>query len=1145
MSATVAPSTAPTDAAARARVADELTATLFVGAGAGTGKTTALVGRIVRLAITGTAPVRGIAAITFTEAAAAELRDRVREALERAAAGETVTGAGPGGLALHPDATDRQRAAEALRELDQATLTTLHGFAQRILLAHAIEAGLPPRIQVQGQQASIVAFRQRWEHLRDALLNDPAVEEALLRGIRCGITLTRLRDLANTFNANWDLVAAHEPPDPGPLPPIDPGGLLDLLCRARDAEDRCTADDDKLLAHLQGLHAFIDELTDTTESLAVLQLLGDAPKLTCGVGRAGNWGGKEGKAEVCELLQAADDEATRVRVSTGRDALARLLIELRRHTLAATQQRREAGTLEFHDLLVLARDLLRTNPEVCARLRTRYTHLLLDEFQDTDPIQAELAMRIAGVGAPGKDWTDYEVEPGRLFFVGDPKQSIYRFRRASIELYLQVQDLVGNDPVSLNTCFRAVPGIITWVNAVFGPLFGDGRSGSQPPYEPMVGSRAGRDDHAAVLALGRPVAPGEGGARVAVGQVRDIAADESVRLIRQAVAEGWPVGDPGSEQPLRFEDVAVLIPTRTHLPELEAALRAAQVPYRLESSSLIFATPEVADLVAALRAVADPGDDLAVVAALRTPLYGCADDELVAWKLAGGRWNHAEPGPRGTPGPVADALAHLGRLHRLSRWESPSRLIERIIDDRLALALTLDTPRARDIWRRVRWLADQARVFSESGGLDLRGWLEWLDILADDDAKTTEVVIDELDDDAVRILTMHGSKGLEFPVVVLAGLTQSESAESGTRVLWGPNGPEACIDATLATPGFAALEEREAQYADDEAVRRFYVAATRARDYLVVPLHHIEGKDGTVAARLWERRAELDDTWVHVEPAPDESLPNLVPARARQEAEPIDGPAARDDWAARHRALLSRAARPRAIAPTALAAELDTQGDGTPWASAGDDPERWPDSDLPPEPLAHDATAVAPRGRGGTQLGRAVHGVLQLVDPTDLDDLDALARVQASAEGFQGPTSQVARLARHALASPAVAAAAEHPHWRELYVAAPIGDRLLEGFVDLLVEGPDGYTVIDYKTAVGATDAQLDERAESYRLQAVAYALAVQTLTGRPVSRAVFVFLRDDGAVERDVPHLAQAIEDLSARLQSPTPTQYAAPTAP
>lgn len=1122
----------PADASARARVADELAATLFVGAGAGTGKTTALVGRIVRLAITGTASLRGIAAITFTEAAAAELRDRVREALERTAAGETVTGAGPGGLALHPDAADRQRAATALRELDQATLTTLHGFAQRILLAHAIEAGLPPRIQVQGQQASIVAFRQRWEHLRDTLLDDPAVEEVLLRGIRCGISLRRLRDLASTFNDNWDLVAAHEPPDPGPLPPIDPGGLLDLLQRARDAEGRCTADDDKLLAHLQGLHPFIDELTTTTESLAVLQLLGDAPTLTCKNGRADNWGGKDGKAEVVDLLHDAADEAARLRVSTGRDALARLLIELRRHTLAAAHQRRAAGTLEFHDLLVLARDLLRTSPEACARLRARFSHLLLDEFQDTDPIQAELALRIAGIGAPGDDWTSYVVEPGRLFFVGDPKQSIYRFRRASIELYLQVQGLVADEPVSLNTCFRSVPGIIDWVNAVFGPLFGDGRPGSQPPYEPMTGSRPAHPEHAAVLALGGPISPAAEGPKLTVGQVREVAADESVRLIRQAVADQWPTGDPGAERPLRFGDIAVLIPTRSHLPELEAALRGAHVPYRLESSSLIFSTPEVADLVAALRAVADPGDDLAVVAALRTPLYGCADDELVAWKLAGGRWNHADPGPGGTPGPVADALAHLADLHRRSRWESPSRLIERIIDDRLALALTLDTPRARDIWRRVRWLADQARVFTEGGGLDLRGWLDWLDILADDDAKTTEVAVDELDDDAVRILTMHRAKGLEFPLVVLAGLTQAERAEAGTRVLWGPHGPEARIDATLATPGFAALDEHEARCIADESVRRFYVAATRARDYLVVPLHHIEGTDTTVAARLWERRAELDDTWVHVEPTTEASLPSLIPTPAAPPPEPIDGTAARDAWAAAHRSLLAQAARPRAIAPTALAAELDTHGATAPTARR-DDPERAPDTDLPPEPPEHDTNAAAPRGRGGTELGRAVHGVLQLVDPADLHTLDALARVQASAEGIGHRADEVARLARHALASPAVAAAARHAHWRELYVAAPIGDRLLEGFVDLLVEGPDGYTVVDYKTALGATDAQLDERAAAYRLQAVAYALAVQTLTGRPVRRAVFVFLRADGAAEREVPQLAQAIDDLAHQLRT------------
>ena len=1084
-----------TDQAVRDRVTDDLDSTLFVEAGAGTGKTTALVTRVVRLVGSGAARLRELAAITFTEAAAAELRERIGAALERGAVDP----------ALAPEV--RARLAAALDEVDQTTISTLHGFAQRILVAHAVEAGLPPRLRIHDETASAVAFEERWQRFLDELLGTPEREAVIVQARLCGIGLDALHQLARSFDTNWDLVVDHVPPRPGPLGPVRGGALRDLLLEARAAEGRCTHEVDALLHHLQGLHPFIDELTGTPNGLPLLSLLRDAPTLATRRGNKGHWAG--GCDDIRDLLRAAQEESRRLTLAAGREALAHLVVELRYLTLEAASARRASGALDFHDLLVLARNLLRSHPVVVAELRRRWSHLLLDEFQDTDPIQAELAMRIAGIAPdhptlpdpPGRaapDWTRLVVDPGRLFFVGDPKQAIYRFRRADIELFLQMRGLVTSQPLGLTRNFRSVPGVIATVNAVFSSLFGAGEGTVQPAFEPLAAHRAPHPQHPGVILLGGPL-------DVPMPAVREAAGADTARLIRRALAERWPVGDTG--EALRPRDIAVLVPTTTELPALQRAFDDAGIAYRLETSSLVFATPDVADLRAVVRAVADPSDELTVVAALRTPLYGCGDDDLVRWKLAGGRWDPRRAQPDGATGPVADALAHLALLHRQSQVDAPPAVLDRIVADLGAFTLALDEPRARDIWRRLRWVVDQARAYVESGGTDLRGWLAWTDVLADDGAKVREVALPESDDDAVRILTAHGSKGLEFPLVIVSGLCQTSRPTPSVQVLWGPSGPEIKAGSGLTTEGFEARAEHEKRIDEHERVRLFYVAATRAQDHLVLPLHH---KQGTTchAARVWDLLDDLDLQVTHLDDTPlTAELPAPGPA-----ADPALTPADRAAWVHRRVAALDRARRTRTVSPTALAQAATAAHPESPA-----EPATGADTDTDTEPWR--------RGRGSTALGRAVHGTLQLVDLTTGHGLDQIAHAQAAVEGVAPKAGTVATLARHALATEVVRRSAGCRTWRELYVAGPVGDRVIEGFVDLLVEGPDGLCIVDYKTALGAPDTELDERAAEHAVQGAAYALALEAVSGTPVDRFVLLFLRLDGAVEREVTDLAAAKE--------------------
>ena len=284
--------------------------------------------------------------------------------------------------------------------------------------------------------------------------------------------------------------------------------------------------------------------------------------------------------------------------------------------------RRRAGTLEFHDLLVLARDLLRRDTAVRTSLARRYPHLLLDEFQDTDPIQIELAVLLTtdDPDAGSKPWPEITVRPGALVVVGDPKQSIYRFRRADLGMYHDAQRRLMLEQCTLVESFRSVPGVIEFVNGVFAELLIE---------QPRV-QAAHIALHASRAAIGHdhPVGIFGQGVDANVGDIRAEEADDVADIVRRIKDEEWLVDGEAGPRFATFADIALLIPSRTVLPALEDALERADIPVRVESQSLVFSTGDVRDLLAVLAAIDDPTDEIAVVAALRSPAFGCTDSAL-------------------------------------------------------------------------------------------------------------------------------------------------------------------------------------------------------------------------------------------------------------------------------------------------------------------------------------------------------------------------------------------------------------------------------------------------------------------------------------------------------------------------------------
>jgi ATP-dependent exoDNAse (exonuclease V) beta subunit len=1122
------------DLTTRNAIVGALDDTLFVEAGAGSGKTKALVDRIVALVVDRDVPMREIAAVTFTEKAAAELRDRIRRALETVARGD--------------DPTAAARATLALEELDAAAVSTLHAFAQRILAEHPVEAGLPPRVQVLDDIASQLAFEERWTRFVDELLDDPTLERTILLALNAETTLTVLRTLALACNANWDLVAErmHEEPDPpalgGALAPV-----LAALAELPDLAARCLADDDKLLAGLERLAAWHAELLAAPDEYEQLRLLNQGPP-TVGLtlGQKDNWPSDCPVDVVRARVKALRDLVTDTARRLGEGVVRRLAWELAQFTLREAAARRAAGELEFHDLLVLARAMLRDPEhgwEVRQRLRARYTRLLLDEFQDTDPIQCDLAALIAS-GEPdarAHRWDELPVDPGRLFVVGDPKQSIYRFRRADIAAFLRARSAFGASPRHLTRNFRTARPVIDVVNAIFRELI-VAEPESQPEYVALEPVRDATPTGPAVVLLGTE--PDD--EATTADQLRELEAADVAAVVRRALREGWSVVrrdagggteggtvGGGAEQdrrervePCRLGDVCILLPARTSLGHLEDALDAAGIPYRAETSSLVYSTREIRDLLVVLQAVDDPTDELALVSALRSPVFGCGDDDLYTFKVVhGGRWDHQATLPESLPPdhPVGDALRTLAEWHDARYWSSPSELLDRIVRERRVLEVGFAHGRPRDLWRRVRFVIEQARAFADAEGGSVRDFLAWADLQGSEGARVVETVLPETDDDAVRILTIHGAKGLEFPITIVSGMTTKAGGRRPGVELVFPHDRDTYavrVSRRVTTEEFERYAPIDEQMDFHEKLRLLYVAMTRARDHLVVSVHRPAKEPGddrttwTHAQLVWDAATSAPG-WEPFQAASSDRVP-VGSAGATTFSAPAPPPW--EEWVAARDLALVEAARGRVVSATALARAVQEEEKEKADAGLRKGPR---DLELPPWN----------KGRYGTALGRAVHAVLQTIDLRTWAGIDDAAAAQAAAEGIIGREDDVARRARLALATRVVQEAVEHGFRREMYVATPVDGTTLEGYVDLVYRRPDGLVVVDYKTDAWDDDGDLDAKVARYRLQGASYAVALEQATGAAVAECVFVFLGERGAQERLVSDLPAAMRDVRAAL--------------
>ena len=1104
----------PSDQQHRDRILQSLDENLFVEAGAGTGKTTALVGRIVTLIASGAAKMAGLAAITFTEAAAAELRDRVRRDLEIAAEDDSR------------DVDSRDRCRRAVSEMDAASIQTLHSFAQSLLRELPLEAGLPPGFEMLDPIAADLRFQQAWDQWLDESLESAELGPKLARALHLGLNLDQLRRVASALNDDYDLVAetaiagASEPT-------LTIGNRLAEAVAEIERLRRFSknGDGDLLFDHTAEVVALAQRLPaagggDHAYERALVRLLG-WKRLSTRSGNQKNWDRDEVTGvNACKLLKDMLQELEGLRAeeiaALRTAAFAPALEAVRKFVVDQSARRKEEGHAGFHDLLVWARDMLRDNPDARRRFQRCFHHLLVDEFQDTDPIQAEIAFFLAGdpddrAGSMSKDWEAIVPTPGKLFMVGDPKQSIYRFRRADIVTMAHVRNHLVHESTPLQQNFRSQQSIISWVNHAFGRwMRNEDGSELQAEYRDLVAThglpKEGEDaPPPAVYFVGEGV---DGNADTA----RRLEGLAVAALARRVKEERWQVRsqEHGGWRDATYRDICLLLPSRTNLEALEQELEAADVPYRIESESIVLGTEDVRQLLNCLRAIDSPGDQVALVAALRSTAFSCSDVELLQFVDDGGRFDYLHPGS--ATGPVAEALAVLHESNKKCGLKPPDELIEEFIRERHLVELSFDRRRPRERWRRLRFVVEEARAYQRAGGSSLRGFLDWIERQVVERARAVESPAPESDEDCVRIMTIHAAKGLEFPVVVLTGFGSSPNRNSDNVIVDRASG-QAEIELTLPggihvpTPGYEAAKSRESAAAEAEEVRLAYVACTRAKDHLLVSLFRPEAKkDTTRAAKLEEFCADHLDLFQKLD---WESLVEAAAAYTPQAEEEErlasggDFATLRAQWEAQRDSTIEKASRPQAQAVTAIAQRVRGQ------------PPRVPtEGDVSSEKAeAGEGEIPYRRGRGGTNLGRAVHAVLQSIDLLTGEGLEDICRAQAEAEGIGDEAKDVLELSRNALATETVKGLVESVkkgsanYYREVFVSTKLGDRLVEGFIDLLIDAPGGITIVDYKTDRLSTK-QVQELGPEYEVQLGLYARAVGETTGKPVREATLLFLR-------------------------------------
>jgi ATP-dependent exoDNAse (exonuclease V) beta subunit len=829
------------DRDARDQIRDDLDSTLVVEAAAGTGKTTALVSRIIEVVRRGKGELSRLVAVTFTEKAAGELKLRLRGELERARSRSRADG----------DAESARRLERGLAQLEEAHIGTIHGFCADLLRQRPLAAGVDPLFEVATEEEKERLYRRVFDGFLEDKLKDPPP------GIRRLLRRQALREegpVDDLYRAGLKLLDLRDFPTRWQIRPFDRDAEIDqLVGRALALADKAALAQnprDFLFMDFADLIAFAQDLRGQEQvsgkrDYDALEHRLSAVKLKGRKGR-GAYGPGAIREELLEerdsLKAAVTDFDQRARA----DLVAHLQNELSELIARYDVLKEKRGRLDFLDLLARARDLVKGEASIRLELQEAFSHVFVDEFQDTDPLQSEILLLLSADDPAESDWRRVRPVPGKLFVVADPKQSIYRFRRADVALYQQVKNQLvrnGAKALYLTVSFRSVPELQELVNSAMSDAMKRTAVNHQADYVPLSPARERIEGQPAAVALPVPRPYGDYGTVVfyAIQRSEPGAVASWLRWLLEE--SGWKVSSRGEQglRPVRPSDVCLLFrrfvrgQDSVTQPYVDA-LQALDVPHVLVGGRGFHQREEIDAMRVALTAVERPDDELSVFSTLRGPLFSIPDESLFLFRDRHGPLHpfRALPEDDSSDSSVRDALDVLARLHKNRNHRPVAFTIRELLDATRAQAGFALWQAGDQVLANILRLMQIARTFEESGGLSFRGFIDHLDALADATERADQPVIED-GVDAVRLMTVHKAKGLEFPVVVLCDVTCSLSFGASRHV-----DPDRKIFAVRFAGGSPwELLDHEANESERdlaESMRLLYVAATRARDVLVVPV---------------------------------------------------------------------------------------------------------------------------------------------------------------------------------------------------------------------------------------------------------------------------------------------------------------------
>ena len=822
------------DQQARDKIAEALDQNLMVLAGAGAGKTYALVQRMANAVQTGVVTVDQMAAITFTRKAAGEMRGRFFSELKT--------------RAKEADGEALDRIQKALEKVDQCFIGTIHSFCGQLLRERPVEAGLPPDFSEVEAREEAVMRREAWDRFVQQcfLSEDPQLTKFEDLGLRpedfygffqkrCLFSDVPLvsksvhkPDLSTAVSKVEAFLQRTEIHIPDPLPGRR-DTLQSALMRAR------------LFLSNRGIQSDADRIT-------LLHILTGNLGVTLK-----SWAPNQDFAKHLRdtLLPEFQTEILDPTLTQWRQYIYRFAAPYVDEAVDEyARTRRESGRLTFQDLLELAAQLLRNHPEVRRHFQDRYRCLFVDEFQDTDPIQAEMLLYLTGENLEETDWRKLAPHPGSLFLVGDGKQSIYRFRRADVETFDLVHDRIvdtDGDIVGLNTNFRSLGHLCDWINTAFEPLFAAHENRYQAEFAPLFKYRPDGENVAVHrISIDKVY-------RNSRSQIAAADADRIANFIAAAIAGKTEFNGEDAALPANASPGDFLILTRTsgYLSHYAQALEARGIPFDITGGNRLGEADVLHTLTDFLETVYMPDNPLPLLAYLRGDLVGLGDDTLYAFKKAGGVFNWTRDLPEGMDRELyqrfEQAYDHLKKASEWLQSLSPGAAIARCVDKLGLLPFVRAQPMGATHAGNLVRILSLVREWSAQGLHWGQVVTELRDLIDDRDYKIEQMTLSSAQEDVVQLMNLHQAKGLQGKIVFLADPYDTSYTRYGPEFHVSRTGDEPFLALPITKPrgpyareviaepvNWKDAEAEEARFLQGEELRLLYVAATRAENLLII-----------------------------------------------------------------------------------------------------------------------------------------------------------------------------------------------------------------------------------------------------------------------------------------------------------------------